>query len=200
MVQHSDLAKGQLQSANAKQRANNLWTKLADDLNSNGPPVRDVAGWKKVWSDLKTHTKLKMRRNKVSISSTGGGVSNYCPLSPMEEQIINLLHMEEAVSGLPTSTWFGTSSNASQDVSTINDIVEAVLRSSQDENMNLNEPAPAARRSLDESFQSAKRSRLSNQNERDNLLKTQVETQGIFHKESTKLLGYIHCTMKELAT
>ncbi|KNC31937.1 hypothetical protein FF38_03511 [Lucilia cuprina] len=113
MEQHSDLAKGQLQCGNAKQRANNLWTKLADDLNSNGPPVRDVAGWKKDWSDLKTHTKVKMRKNKISISSTGGGVSQYCPLSSMEEQIINLLQMEEAVNGRATSTYFGTSSNVS---------------------------------------------------------------------------------------
>lgn len=48
MVQHSDLAKGHLQAANAKQTTNNLWTKLSDDLNANGPPVRDIAGWKKV--------------------------------------------------------------------------------------------------------------------------------------------------------
>ncbi|TMW46403.1 hypothetical protein DOY81_008517, partial [Sarcophaga bullata] len=48
MVQHSDLAKGLLQCGNAKQRANNLRVKLVDDLNSNRPPVRDIAGWKKM--------------------------------------------------------------------------------------------------------------------------------------------------------
>ncbi|XP_075157124.1 uncharacterized protein LOC142230363 [Haematobia irritans] len=195
MVQHSDLAKGQLQSANAKQRAKILWTKLADDLNANGPPVRDVAGWKKVWSDLKNHTKVKMRKNKMSISSTGGGVSQYCPLSSMEEQIINLLHMEEAVNGLPSSTCFGTSANTSQVVSYISDVIEEVLLSPQNED----EPAPAAKRNcLNESLQSAKRSRLSLQNERDSLLRTQVETQGIFHQESTKILGDIKCSLKEL--
>ncbi|KNC23195.1 hypothetical protein FF38_10068 [Lucilia cuprina] len=147
MEQHSDLAKGQLQCGNAKQRANNLWTKLADDLNSNGPPVRDVAGWKKVWSDLKTHTKVKMRKNKISISSTGGGVSQYCPLSSMEEQIINLLQMEEAVNGRATSTYFGTSSNVSHDVSANKEPAEEVLLSSQNENYSLSESAPADKRS-----------------------------------------------------
>ncbi|XP_037807681.1 uncharacterized protein LOC119601054 isoform X1 [Lucilia sericata] len=199
MEQHSDLAKGQLQCGNAKQRANNLWTKLADDLNSNGPPVRDVAGWKKVWSDLKTHTKVKMRKNKISISSTGGGVSQYCPLSSMEEQIINLLQMEEAVNGRATSTYFGTSSNVSHDVSANKEPAEEVLLSSQNENYSLSESAPADKRScLDDSFKTAKRSRLSKQNDRDILLKTQVENQGIFHNESTKVLGDVRDSLKEL--
>ncbi|XP_037814485.1 uncharacterized protein LOC119605442 [Lucilia sericata] len=199
MEQHSDLAEGQLQCGNAKQRANNLWTKLADDLNCNGPPVRDVAGWKKVWSDLKTHTKVKMRKNKISISSTGGGVSQYCPLSSMEEQIINLLQMEEAVNGRATSTYFGTSSNVSHDVSANKEPAEEVLLSSQNENYSLSESAPADKRScLDDSFKTAKRSRLSKQNERDILLKTQVENQGIFHNESTKVLGDVRDSLKEL--
>ncbi|TMW46356.1 hypothetical protein DOY81_008564 [Sarcophaga bullata] len=142
---------GQLQCETARQRANNLWVKLVDDLNSNGSPVRDIAGWKK-------------------------------------EQVINLLRMEGAVNGLATVTWFGTSS-AIRDDSANKESAEVLLSS---QNEMINESAHAAKRSsLDESFQTSKRSRLSH-HDRDKILKTQVENQGIFHKQTTKLLGDVY--------
>ncbi|TMW45135.1 hypothetical protein DOY81_009786 [Sarcophaga bullata] len=130
----------------------------------------------------------KMLRNKMSMSSTGGGVSQYCPLSSMEEQVINLLRMEEAVNGLATVTCFGTSS-AIRDDSAIKESAEVFL-SSQNEVIN-ESPHAAKRSSLDESFQTSKRSRLSH-HDRDNLLKTQVENHEISHKETTKLLGDVY--------
>lgn len=48
MVKHSDLAKGHLKVPDAKNKSNNLWQKLCSDLNTLGPPERDVNGWKKV--------------------------------------------------------------------------------------------------------------------------------------------------------
>lgn len=48
MEDHPQLAKGQMKALNAKTAANNLWKRLAENLNNEGPPVREVVGWKKV--------------------------------------------------------------------------------------------------------------------------------------------------------
>ena len=75
-----------------------------------------------------------MRKNKISNSSTVGGVSQYCPLSSIEEHIINLFHMEEAVNGLATVTCFGASISGIHAVSANKESAEEVLCSLQNEN------------------------------------------------------------------
>lgn len=50
MTRHPDLAKGFLKTPDAKTKSQNLWKRLESDLNMLGPPVRYVAGWKKVCS------------------------------------------------------------------------------------------------------------------------------------------------------
>jgi len=48
MVQHSDLATGNLKGLSGKERSNALWSRLTTTLNAAGPPVRTVDKWKKV--------------------------------------------------------------------------------------------------------------------------------------------------------
>ncbi|XP_053947665.1 uncharacterized protein LOC128856392 [Anastrepha ludens] len=73
LTTHPDLAKGLMKTPNAKTTVNNLWKRLTSQLNAAGPPMRDMAGWRKVWADYKLHLKGKMRRNKTNIAGTGGG-------------------------------------------------------------------------------------------------------------------------------
>lgn len=130
-----------------------------------------------------------MRKNKLSISSTGGGPSQFCPLSAMEEQVVNLLHMEEAVNGLPKATCFGISGDNSSHITIVNnnDLTEKTSEATQIQNNN-----------LDENLRATKRPRLSNFNERDNLLKTQVQNQGMFQKETANVLDGIRKDLKDL--
>ena len=80
----------------------------------------------------------------------------------MEEQIINFLHMGEAVNGLTTSICFGISSKAIHDVSANKEPAEEVLLCSQ------NKSAHAAKRSsLNNSFLRAHSTQLSQRNDRD---------------------------------
>ncbi|XP_036321030.1 uncharacterized protein LOC118735410 [Rhagoletis pomonella] len=110
---HPDLSKGLLKTPDAKTVSTNLWKKLACDLNAAGPPMREVAGSKKVWADYKTHLKAKMRRNKHSISGTGGGRSNYCSLTQLKQKVSELLSMEESMSGMVGTLEFGAAQTAS---------------------------------------------------------------------------------------
>jgi len=48
MQSHADLAKGQLNGVAAKQKSNQLWARITEDLNLCGPPTHTVVEWKKV--------------------------------------------------------------------------------------------------------------------------------------------------------
>ncbi|XP_039950051.1 uncharacterized protein LOC120767829 [Bactrocera tryoni] len=159
MKTHSELSKGQLKTVDAKNAANNLFKELVCDLNAAGPPSRDVLKWKKVWSDYKTQLKAKMRRNKISISGTGGGPPSHCSLTPLEEQVSELLAIEISVSGIS-----GTSPSGS-------DITTDEFRQ--------NEPTP-----VDE-MPHCSRQRVAPQ-KKDSLLNKQVDNQIAYHKELKK--------------
>ncbi|XP_050338284.1 uncharacterized protein LOC126764670 [Bactrocera neohumeralis] len=107
MKAHPDLSKGSLKTPDAKNTSNNLWKNLVSHLNAAGPPLRDIAGWKKVWADYKIHLNAKMRRNKNNISGTGGGPSLFIPLSQLEQQLSELLSIEESINGMSGTLSFG---------------------------------------------------------------------------------------------
>lgn len=48
MKQNSDLAKGLVDGANARDKKTKLWEKITKNLNEIGPPIRNVSEWKKV--------------------------------------------------------------------------------------------------------------------------------------------------------
>ena len=48
MMIHEELAKGYLKTVDARQRSADLWEVLRSSLNAQGPPLKNVEGWKKV--------------------------------------------------------------------------------------------------------------------------------------------------------
>ena len=48
MCQHNELAKGYMKNADARRRSAEIWSKISEELNAEGPPIRDNEGWKKV--------------------------------------------------------------------------------------------------------------------------------------------------------
>ncbi|XP_039969074.1 uncharacterized protein LOC120780903 [Bactrocera tryoni] len=72
MESHPNLAKGYVKCADTKQTSKHLWERLSENLNGDGPPIRDMLSWEKVWADYKTHIKAKAHKNKLHMSGTGG--------------------------------------------------------------------------------------------------------------------------------
>ncbi|XP_039969456.1 uncharacterized protein LOC120781320 [Bactrocera tryoni] len=118
MKAHPNLSKGSLKTPDAKNTSNNIWKNLVSYLNAAGPPLRDIAGWKKVWADYKIHLKAKMRRNKNNISGTGGGPSLFIPLSQLEQQVSELLSIEESINGMSGTLSFGAATSSMSEVNT----------------------------------------------------------------------------------
>ncbi|XP_049304057.1 uncharacterized protein LOC125776347 isoform X2 [Bactrocera dorsalis] len=181
MKTHSELSKGQLKTVDAKNAANYLWKELVCDLNVAGPPSRDVLKWKKVWLDYKTHLKAKMRRNKVSISGTGGGPPSHYSLTPLEEQVSELLAMEISVSGISGASEFGAAQLTQPSGS---DITTDEFRQ--------NEPTP-----VDE-MPHCSRQRVAPQ-KKDSLLNKQVDNQIAYHKGSLKVLSESNENLKVIS-
>ncbi|XP_060665313.1 uncharacterized protein LOC132797569 [Drosophila nasuta] len=84
-------AKGDRVAAEAK------WSELAGALNAIGPPIKDVAGWKKVWCDWKANIRKKIAHNKAEVRATGGGPYCQQPLTAMEEDVAKLCGLFEMV-------------------------------------------------------------------------------------------------------
>ncbi|TMW43252.1 hypothetical protein DOY81_011668 [Sarcophaga bullata] len=107
MVKHPDLAKGVLKVPDAKTKSKQLWERLTEDLNAVSSPIRDIDGWKNVWADFKNNIETKCRCNRNSISGTGGGPSKFCSLTVLEEKVVDLLSIDEAVKGMAGTPSFG---------------------------------------------------------------------------------------------
>ncbi|GBP98311.1 hypothetical protein EVAR_71832_1 [Eumeta japonica] len=101
MVLHPDLAKGLLNVSNAKSKSRELWERLSQDLNAAGPPSHNVEKWK------------KSHRNKLCLSGTGGGQSNYCSLTPLEERVSELLDFSSYIQGMSNTSRFGAPASTS---------------------------------------------------------------------------------------
>ncbi|XP_034118212.1 uncharacterized protein LOC117577412 [Drosophila albomicans] len=80
--------------------AETKWSKLAGALNAIGPPIKDVAGWEKVWCDWKANIRKKIDENKAVVRATGGGPYCQQPLTAMEEDVAKLCGLFEMVEGV----------------------------------------------------------------------------------------------------
>ncbi|XP_055907482.1 uncharacterized protein LOC129942523 [Eupeodes corollae] len=83
-----------------------FWEEVADKLNQLEGRQRDVAGWKKVWSDHKTYIKKKLAANKKEITGTGGGPHK-------QKSFIALIHSNDSVNGIGAKS-FGTGNDNEQ--------------------------------------------------------------------------------------
>lgn len=102
-----DLASGRLNCVRGKEKSDQLWTNVTDSLNSLGPPIRSMEGWKKIWADLKSKTRNKMRKQIEDRKKTGGGPSSAKPLSALEERILTVTNLNLSVTGCIGAVDFG---------------------------------------------------------------------------------------------
>ncbi|XP_067633783.1 uncharacterized protein [Eurosta solidaginis] len=144
MEKHNALAKNSLQNTNnGRAKKKQLWSKLTDLLNSNGPPVKVTQAWQKVWTDYKYNTKRKLTQRMNSLKRTGGGPYDAVSLNDTEERIIAVAKINEHLLGVPGATSHGSNtdhpcSSKQSEEAFINDcftaISSAYSSSSNDEN------------------------------------------------------------------
>lgn len=127
MVEHPEMAQGYFKTIAARQKTKHLWEQLVIRLNAEGPPVKDVGGWKKVrntnlsvickrrvhncilqvWADYKMHIKAKLRKEKLNISGTGGGKPSKIVFAILEEKVIEILQLRKTITGTLNTKKFG---------------------------------------------------------------------------------------------
>ncbi|XP_017477421.1 PREDICTED: uncharacterized protein LOC108367340 [Rhagoletis zephyria] len=106
MESHQDLAKNFVKSdrVNAEEK----WKELAMLLNAEGPPQKDVNGWKKIWSDWKANIKKKVAHDNMESRATGGRPFNKYILTQNEESVARICGIFAAVEGIAQARTFGT--------------------------------------------------------------------------------------------
>ncbi|XP_036346162.1 uncharacterized protein LOC118755437 [Rhagoletis pomonella] len=109
MESNPDMAKGFIKGDKAK--SDMQWRVLVDELNSNGPPTKDVVGWKKVWIDWKATVRKKIAHNNSEARATGGGPYNKYVLTSTEEKIGQICGIFKVVEGIENTRDFGQQEN-----------------------------------------------------------------------------------------
>ncbi|XP_073843020.1 uncharacterized protein [Musca autumnalis] len=109
MQAHPGIARGMYNSS--KEDLNRVWRNLEAELNSAGPPTKNIAEWKKVWCDQKRYVRQKAAQNHKMANGTGGGPNQEYRFSAIEEEIYNLTAMKESVEGVANRSGLGTSSS-----------------------------------------------------------------------------------------
>ncbi|XP_053968032.1 uncharacterized protein LOC128869486 [Anastrepha ludens] len=110
MESHTDLAKNF--SKGDRVAVEEKWKELTT-LNAEGPPQKDVNGWKKIWSDWKGCIRKKVAHNNLESMATGGGAFNKHVLTSNEECGARTCGIFAAVEGINHSRSFGTEENNS---------------------------------------------------------------------------------------
>lgn len=174
-----------------------MWERLSEGLNAACGPSRDVNGWKKVWADYKNHVKVKCRRNKNSISGTGGGPNNFCSLTVEEQKVSDLLSINVAVNGMSGTSDFGARNISSE--SPTSAIVTGVENVEQSNIIILNDellqpPEPSYEELNTYTPHRSRRKQDGTKN--DVLLHKQVENQIAFQENSLKILTAIDRNQK----
>ncbi|XP_054746039.1 uncharacterized protein LOC129250444 [Anastrepha obliqua] len=91
----------------SKEELAEFWQNVAKQLNSIGPPTKDVSSWKKVWLDWKAYIKRKLSENKREQTTTGGGRYKQHHFNEMEEEVIRLTSLETSTHGIPGTVSVG---------------------------------------------------------------------------------------------
>ncbi|XP_054725854.1 uncharacterized protein LOC129235832 [Anastrepha obliqua] len=91
----------------SKEEASEFWKKVAEELNSMGPPQKDITSWKKVWLDWKAYIKRKLAENKIEQRATGGGRNRQHHFNEMEEAVIRLTALETSTNGIENTVSVG---------------------------------------------------------------------------------------------
>lgn len=137
-----------------------------------------------------------MRKNKSSIASTGGGPSTYCPLTELEEQVIRLMSMEEAVNGNSAGR-FGAENIVPEELAVGSEDSNTV-GTSQTEEATI-DVGDLERPSTSSQAASFRRRSASTSAGRDQLLKTQVDNQIDYQQKSLAKQGEICDVLKDIS-
>ncbi|XP_017471800.1 PREDICTED: uncharacterized protein LOC108363066 [Rhagoletis zephyria] len=105
MQQSPEIAQGF--SKISKEEVMEFWENVAKELNSLGPPTKDVSSWKKVWLDWKAYIKRKLADNKREQLAAGGGRNRQHSFNEMEEEVIQLTALEASTHGIKTTVSVG---------------------------------------------------------------------------------------------
>ncbi|XP_017476874.1 PREDICTED: uncharacterized protein LOC108366898 [Rhagoletis zephyria] len=105
MTERPDIARGFAKGA--KEDVVEFWESVAQQLNSLGPPTKDVSSWKKVWLDYKCYIKRKLSANKAETRATGGGPNRMHNFNELEEKVIELTGLHTSTSGINGAVSFG---------------------------------------------------------------------------------------------
>ncbi|XP_017470425.1 PREDICTED: uncharacterized protein LOC108362086, partial [Rhagoletis zephyria] len=105
MQQRPEIAQGF--SKISKEEVMEFWENVAKELNSLGPPTKDVSSWKKVWLDWKAYIKRKLADNKREQLATGGGRNRQHTFNEMEEEVIRLTALETSTHGIKNTVSVG---------------------------------------------------------------------------------------------
>ncbi|XP_037931809.1 uncharacterized protein LOC119666601 [Teleopsis dalmanni] len=115
MELHKEIATGFVKGD--KVATDQLWAELTGELNSHGPPSKDIQGWKKVWLDWKATVRKKIAHNNSEARATGGGPFNKYVLTAAEKAIGRLCGIFKVVRGIKNTVEFGQLCSNDEDVS-----------------------------------------------------------------------------------
>lgn len=108
MQAYPDIACGMFKGS--KDELNRIWRNLEAELNSAGPPSKNITEWKRVWNDQKKYVRQKAAQNLKISKGTGGGPNMEVNFSANEYAIYNLIGMKESVEGVAKTFGLGSSS------------------------------------------------------------------------------------------
>ncbi|XP_067644835.1 uncharacterized protein [Eurosta solidaginis] len=91
----------------SKEEASEFWKKVAEELDSMGPPQKDITSGKKVWLDWKAYIKRKLAENKKEQTATGGGGNRQHHFNEVEEAVIRLTALQTSTNGIENTVSVG---------------------------------------------------------------------------------------------
>lgn len=161
-----------------------------------------------MWSDYKSAIKKKVAAQNQEMKSTGGGPNKKIVLTPLEEEIADLMNVRSSVSGLPTTSCFGAprvleNSSMELEEQTLN-AEEAVFH--KDRNNNLFEPLNHELPTTPQEENRGRKRRFTENEERVDcvkgktvkLVEEQTEMQKKFHEDLIHLVEAASASVKEI--
>ncbi|XP_035788004.1 uncharacterized protein LOC118464646 [Anopheles albimanus] len=97
MKANQNFAKGFHGFGESKSNVKVKWEEFAEELNALGPPMRTGSEWQRVWLDMKMKVKKIVAENKRQLQATGGGPYSVKTLTPLQQDIDQLLNISGSV-------------------------------------------------------------------------------------------------------
>ncbi|CAI6367430.1 unnamed protein product [Macrosiphum euphorbiae] len=92
LTKDSQLISGKFTSTFTFKDASNRWIEIADTLNAIPGCVKDWSQWKRTWQDSRSKVRSKKAMLNRHVNGTGGGPQISQTLTPIENQILDLVN------------------------------------------------------------------------------------------------------------